>query len=417
MIAVPPGTPSDALPEAADLAVVGGGLVGLAVAFHAVRRGLGVVVLERDEAAVGASVRNFGHVCTTAQSGLIRELALAAREDWLAIGAATDVEVKTAGTVVVARSDAETAVLEEFAAERGSDEVQLLAARGVADRLRFRPPGLQGGAFLPLDLRVDAPAAVAALAGAVQEAGARVLRRTTAHGIEPGVVHTSRGDVRAERVVLAVNYDVDRFFPELADAVGLRRCLLRMLEVDAPGGVVIEPAVLTGSSLLRYGGLASQPSAARVRAQLERRSPELLAHDVNLMLTQRPDGRLVLGDTHRYELTETPFEDEDADRVLLKEFRRLLDVDTLRVRRRWRGVYASSPHTPFLVAEPLPGVTVASVTTGVGMTTGFGLARAVLDGVPLDQFRAGPPSAVAERPSDPGRRPPAGSLQKKDSTY
>ncbi|HEY3736031.1 MAG TPA: FAD-dependent oxidoreductase, partial [Jatrophihabitans sp.] len=53
----------------ADLVVVGAGIVGLGHAAAALRRGLSVVVLERDSRAVGASVRNFGHVCTTPQSG------------------------------------------------------------------------------------------------------------------------------------------------------------------------------------------------------------------------------------------------------------------------------------------------------------------------------------------------------------
>jgi len=100
------------------------------------------------------------------------------------------------------------------------------------------------------------------------------------------------------------------------------------------------------------------------------------------MFTQRPDGRLVLGDTHHSDVTEDPFEDEASDELLLGGFRRLLGAE-LTVRRRWRGVYASSTKAPFLVAEPIPSVTVASVTTGVGMTTAFGLARTVLAERPL----------------------------------
>jgi hypothetical protein len=41
-------------------------------------------------------------------------------------------------------------------------------------------------------------------------------------------------------------------------------------------------------------------------------------------------------------------------------------------------VYASSAVGPFLVAEPVRHVTVASVTTGIGMTTALGLARRVV---------------------------------------
>ena len=128
-----------ALPASADLVVVGGGIVGLSAALHARRRGLSVLVLERDERAVGASVRNFGHVCTTAQTGVARRLAERANEEWRRLGRDAGIPVRTDGTVVVARTAAEAAVLTEFAAERG-DAVRLLEAEATADRLTLRRP-------------------------------------------------------------------------------------------------------------------------------------------------------------------------------------------------------------------------------------------------------------------------------------
>src|ERR1700724_3090887 len=50
-----------------DLAVVGAGIIGLATALAAARRGLRVVVVDRDAQANGASVRNFGFVTVTGQ--------------------------------------------------------------------------------------------------------------------------------------------------------------------------------------------------------------------------------------------------------------------------------------------------------------------------------------------------------------
>jgi glycine/D-amino acid oxidase-like deaminating enzyme len=159
-----------------------------------------------------------------------------------------------------------------------------------------------------------------------------------------------------------------------------------MMEVDSPVGAV-PPAVLTGSSMLRYDGLAQQPSAADVRAELLAESPALLDQGVNLMLTQRPDGRLVIGDTHHYAVTEDPFEDEASDSLVLAEMERLFGTP-LTVRRRWRGVYASSTKAPFLVTEPVPDVTVASVTTGIGMTTALGLAKRTVDQLgPRSRYR------------------------------
>lgn len=57
----------------------------------------------------------------------------------------------------------------------------------------------------------------------------------------------------------------------------------------------------------------------------------------------------------------------------------LLGVGRLRVRKRWRGIYASSEAGEFLVATPCDATRVVSVTSGIGMTTAFVLAVDVLD--------------------------------------
>jgi D-hydroxyproline dehydrogenase subunit beta len=55
-----------------DLAVVGAGIIGLATALAAVRRGLRVVVVDRDAQANGASVRNFGFITVTGLASIRR---------------------------------------------------------------------------------------------------------------------------------------------------------------------------------------------------------------------------------------------------------------------------------------------------------------------------------------------------------
>ncbi|MGN6677943.1 MAG: FAD-dependent oxidoreductase, partial [Streptosporangiaceae bacterium] len=113
-------------------------------------------------------------------------------------------------------------------------------------------------------------------------------------------------------------------------------------------------------------------------AEIEQHQPELLEQAVNLMLTQRPDGPVVLGDTHYYDRTHQPFNDEGIAELLLREGSRLLG-SKLSVRRRWRGIYAESPVVDFLIAQPHPGTRVVSVTSGIGVTTALGVAPAVLD--------------------------------------
>lgn len=361
-----------------DLIIVGAGIVGLAHAYEARLRGLSVLVLERDERAVGASIRNFGHVCMTGQSGQGLAYAREARERWIQLSELANFEVTERGTVVVARTGDEGAVLEEFSASRGSDEVTPLTASQIEQRLGWLPPGTLGGSLLPLDLRVDPRAALPAIAGWLQSQGVDIRFGVNVGHIADGTVVTSVGTFHAPIVIHCVGHDVDRLFPAVADTYQIRRCRLQMFEVAPPTTDPIGPAVLTGTSLLRYGGFAGMPAADRVRQAVLDEQPELLEIGLNLMLTQRPDGSVVLGDSHHYERTNPPFEDESVAAILLREGERLLGRP-IDVRRRWRGVYASSGLTDFVI-EPVDARThVVSVTSGIGMTTGLGLAPAALD--------------------------------------
>lgn len=359
--------------SSADVVIIGAGIVGLAHAVAAVERGLSVVIVERDEWAAGASIRNFGHGCFTAQSGIALEYAMAARETWLRLAKQTGFWLEDSGSVVVARADDEQAVLTEFAEQR--PEVTLLTPDEVAERVPTGP-NVVGGAWLPLDIRVDPRACVKTIAAWLETQGVTFQWSTTALAIDPGEVRTSRGRVTAPRIVVAVGHDADRYFPELAKDV--RRCSLRMLRVDNPHARRIPPAVLTGFSLLRYDGFHTCPTFPQVRDRLTRQQPDLVHIGLNLMYTQRPDGSLTIGDTHTYSKTVDPFVDNELDEHVLKETAALLGVPGLTVRERWHGVYASAPD-PFLVATPADGVRVVAVTSGIGMTTAFGLAPTVID--------------------------------------
>jgi FAD dependent oxidoreductase TIGR03364 len=360
-----------------DLAVVGAGIVGLAHALHAVRRGLTVAVIERDDRPSGASVRNFGHGFVTAQSDAALDFALS-RELWLALAADAGFWAAETGTLLVARWPEELAVISEFALVR-APEGQVLARD---DALSAAPISDEviGALWTPQDVRVDAREAVPAVAtwlGA--ERGVWFYWETTAFGAGNGSVSTSRGELEADAVVIAAGHDLDLLSPEATEAVGVRRCTLQMLRVAAPDTRPIVPALATGLALLRYRGFAGCPSLGELRERYRQERPELLEHGVNLLLTQQPDGDLLLGDTHHYAQSSDPFRLEELDDLLLCEGAALLGAERLEVRERWLGVYAHAPGGEFLVSTPEERVRAVAVTSGIGMTTALGLAEHVLE--------------------------------------
>ena len=364
-----------------DVLIVGAGIVGLAHADEARRRGLSVVVIDRDARAVGASVRNFGHCCVTAQTGELLELARVARESWLRLSAAAGFFSVGSGAIAVAQTPTEFAVLEELAGQRAPGEVALLGRAQLRDLVSaIGGIAVVGGAVLRDDVRVDPREAVASLAAWLERQPQVDFRwRTSYLGAAHGVAETTRGRIRADRVIVCVGHDLDYLYPETADAHEVQRCGLQMARVRPEHALDLNPAVLTGTSMLRYPAFTATAAAELLRAELEHTDPDLMDVAANVMFTQRPDGSLIVGDSHAYDVTMSPFLAEQTTDVLLERVSGVLGGGRLDVIERWQGVYASSALKPFFVDEPEAGVTVVSVTSGVGMTIALGLAPRVID--------------------------------------
>lgn len=348
-----------------DLAIVGSGIVGMGAALAGLRRGLSVAIVERGAAITGATVRNFGHVGTSVHVGEAGEYARRANEVWRELAAEAGFWIRDSGTLVVAREQDELAVLAE--AQVGA----IIDATAVAELAPV--VGALGAVVVPGDLQVDPREAGPAIARYLERRGVQFHWRTSAVGIEPEILHTSRGRLETGATIVAIGHDVDQLYPQLAEDNGVVRCGLDMLLAD---GVGLSIPLLTGTSMLRYSAFTTTPTAAALRDRVAAQSPELLERDVNEMYTERPDGTLLVGDTHYRGEAIAPFQEEESFDLLLG-LGEARWGHPLRVRQRWQGVYASAPQD-FLRAAVGDGIRVVSVTTGIGMTTGLGLAESVV---------------------------------------
>jgi len=384
-----------------DVCVVGAGIVGLAHAHEARRRGLRVVVLDRDERAVGASVRNFGHlIFTGVGDGEPQRCAAISRGRWLELGKRAGLHLVEAGTLVVARAPDELAVLEAVARDP-ERRARMLTAAEVAALAPIPTDKVIGGMHATQDLRVDPRAAAAGLADLLsQDPGAQIEWGTQVHDVEEGAVYTRRLIVRAPRIVVCPGPDYRSLPPALRRGLGpMTLCQLQMLRIAPPAGRRYEPALATGLSLIRYPAFALRPEAAELRVRIEREKPELVERGIHLLVTQLPDGDLVIGDTHTYGDTLAPFGEERLYDLLLREARALLGFEP-EIRQRWHGIYPTVRTRDagnFHITAPLPGVRVVENVAGIGMTLSFGQAPAVLDD--LEGAPAPPQTAPVNGPN------------------
>lgn len=372
-------------PDLPDLIVVGSGIIGLATAYRAHKQGLTVQVVDAADRIVGSSIQNFGHACFTAQEDNLQPIADKSREGWLQAAEDVGFWAATSGTWLPATTETELQVLREFTEHRGAERVRLVSRGEVAEALGNPDLEALGGAHLPRDMRVDPREAAPAIATWLAAQGVEFTWNTRVLGVADGVVDTTRGQLRAGRVIVCPGTELMQLFPQVAERFKVRVCELIMTLVERPERIPADVAVLTGTSMARYGGFAAMPAATALREELQEREPELLGCIANLMATGTRDG-LFLGDSHAYSLSPTPFMEADTAELLLCRGSEIFGLDSPRVLQRWQGRYADSVDTNLVLEQLDEKTTVVVVTSGIGMTMSFGVADLALRGETVSGF-------------------------------
>jgi FAD dependent oxidoreductase TIGR03364 len=362
--------------------IVGGGVLGTMHAVAARRRGFEVVQLEREAEARGASVRNFGLVWVSGRrAGPELALALRARELWEELGAQVPgFGFRAAGSLTLATEDAELGLLKEAAARpdaerRGFELLDPAAVRAVNPALRG---DFAGGLFCRLDAIVEPRQVLPALRGYLASDGYQWLPGREVTEITPHAVRDHTGTWhQCDLAVLctgAAHTGIAGRHLAHGRVSPVRRVRLQMMQT-APLAERITTALADGDSL-RYYPAYDLPA----RAELDPQSPAAARARAQLLLVQRADGGLTIGDTHEY---DEPFAfdvDEDAYDHLRARAEVLLGRPIPRVQRRWAGVYsevnpAVAGSALYHRSEVEPGVVLVTGPGGRGMTCSPAIAE------------------------------------------
>jgi FAD dependent oxidoreductase TIGR03364 len=365
--------------------VVGGGVLGTMHALQARSRGIDVVHLEREAGPRGASVRNFGLVWVSGRAaGAELALAQRARTLWQEIGAVVPgTGFRPHGSLTLASDDAELALLKEAAAmpdaaERGFELLDPAASAAVNPALG----GEFAGALLcRRDAIVEPRLVPAALreyllaAGSTRSPGYQWLPGREAIEVAPHAVRDHTGAWhRGDLVVLCTGAAHTGIAgPHLAGSEHppVRRVRLQMLQTEPFAGR-LTTSVADGDSL-RYYPAFDLPGRDRLGSQ----APVAAAAAAQLLMVQRLDGGLTIGDTHSY---AEPF-DFDVDEIPYEHLRakaeQLLGTALPPTRRRWAGVYSqvTGGSDLYYRSQVAPGVVLVTGPGGRGMTCSPAIAE------------------------------------------
>lgn len=199
----------------ADVAIVGGGFTGLNAALTLAEAGANVVVLEAEQPGWGASGRNGGFCCLgggkASDRFLDRHFGKDARLEWRRAEIAAidyvagridhhgwDVDRHSQGETLLAHRpmalDAENAAL----FENYGVEPQHHSLDGFSGTFH-------GAMTLPLGFALNPRKYLAGLIAALENTNARLFGKSPVRSLRSGAAQTSKGTVRADRLILATN--------------------------------------------------------------------------------------------------------------------------------------------------------------------------------------------------------------------
>ena len=371
-----------------DLAVVGAGILGAFHAYHALHRGLRVLLLEKDAAPAGATVRNFGQVVPSGmKQGIWQQRGRESTALYKELQTRFDLSVRHNGTVYLASDDDEARLIHELKA-RNDDAgypCEILSAEECLARFSpLKPAYIKAGLFFPEEVTVESRVAISRLiAFMVEQMGLEFRPRTAVTELE-----VSDADVRlrapdgsqfwAERVAVCNGREFRMLFPDLFRESDLVTAKLHMMQTRPLPQVKLPGAVLTGTSIRRYESFQECPSYASRNS--EHLHPDIERWGIHILFKQTPDGSIILGDSHEY----TPAADADdrdfdidwaINERMIQLASEILDLPDWTPALTWAGFYSQTGNGEPFARVIDERVHVLTGLGGKGMTAGPTLAR------------------------------------------
>ncbi len=366
--------------RSADIAIVGAGIVGLAHAYMALKKGYKVVLFERDQFAVGASIRNFGLLWPIGQEPEINlDRALRSRKHWMDIAAQAGFWLNQNGSLHVVYHDDEWEVLQEFMElYRGTAfECKLLNADEVLVKSpHVKREGLKGGLWSATEGTVYSREAVRRIPQWLEGKFGLILKfGHVVTSISLPTVTTARETWKVDKVFVCSGADFETLYPEVYDQQPVSKCKLQMIKAVSDRKIELGPSLCAGLTLRHYAAFTKCPSLRKVDARYDLESSDYKKHGVHVLLAQNAQGEFIIGDSHHYSKTVEPFDFEEVNSIILDYLQSFVDLGKLTITERWNGVYPKIQGNTNMVVEPEPGVTIVNGLGGAGMTLSFGLAE------------------------------------------
>jgi len=371
-----------------DLIIIGGGILGTFHAFHALKANKSVLQIEKDNFAVGSTVRNFGQVVPSGMENEWFEYGRVATMLYKQIQSEYDISVRTNGSLYLASDDDEVQLLHEL-----KGHYDLLDYRSellTAEMARQKHPVLnkdyvKEALFFPDEVSVEPHLMIHKLQEylKIKFANYSIIYNSPViscvkNSSRVEVTTTAKNIFTAEKAIICNGYEFKLLFPELFASSGIVISKLQMMKTVPMPGISLEGNILTGLTTRRYESFEVHCPSFKSISTPDQYS-ELKKWGIHILFKKAADGSFIIGDSHEY----TPVNNFDAlgydvkqylNELMLTEAQRIVDFDVRQIQHYWAGFYPQHPEK-HIVSYDIEGcIHIRTAIGGKGMTASAGYA-------------------------------------------
>lgn len=372
-----------------DLIIVGGGILGLSHAYHALLKNKKVLLLEKNSQAIGASIRNFGQIVPSGFSATWQGYGRSSVKHYLDIASQADIAIRQEGSIYIASDDEEIQLLEELhQINQSNDYISHLL---TAEECISRYPNLskdycKAGLFFPDEINADSQKTIPALTlFLIKNLGLDVAYNRTIIDIYTNanevIAFDHQGDKwLADQLILCNGDEFSTLFPELFAESDITLVKLQMMEtVPQKDTLKIPGSILTGWTIRRYESFQECPSYQDIKIR-ENEQDFQRRFGVHILFKQTAEGSVILGDSHEYadinqrddlRLFET---NEVVNSFMVDAASKIMDLD-YKIARTWIGCYSQRKSGEIYHYTIDDRIHIVTAIGGKGMTGSLGWAE------------------------------------------
>jgi FAD dependent oxidoreductase TIGR03364 len=371
-----------------DLIVIGGGILGTFHAYHAAALGKRVLLMEKDNFPVGATVRNFGQIVPSGMTGKWFGYGVAGLDIYRSIQEQFDISVRRNGSVYIASDPDEQLLIHEL--KQHYDAIGYEAVLLSQQDIRGQYPAIRSSyareaIMFPQEISVEPAVMIHRLHQFMRERlpALKIVYNSAAIACDPAnggamVSAASGTSYEAAKIIICNGYEFRLLYPEIFRNSGQTVSKLQMMRTVPIPEVALPGNILTGLSIRRYESFQACPSFSGI--QVPEHYRQLVNWGIHILFKQATDGSFIIGDSHEYAGVEHVDDlgfniNQHVNELMLNEAARIVDFDVRKLAATWAGFYPQHNEKSIFEHDVDENILIRTGIGGKGMTASAGYAK------------------------------------------